>query len=261
MIDRGKVVFERKIEDESEIYLINANGTNEKRIIKIGNWPKWSPDGRRITFTKPIDGYNHVFICNEDGSSLIDLGLGSFSCWSPDGSQISFACPINLGNKYCTSIFIMNNDGSNRRQLTTGYGPGDFSPAWKPDSFQIAYATSSGICAYNLRTNENKILIQEGRSPAWSPDNSKLIFKRKDQNIYISNENGENELFLCSGELPSFSPDGNMVIYSKSSHPKGYVSEASKGHLYIINIDRTNDTELTKSAYLDQSSSWAFEVD
>ena len=64
-------------------------------------------DGSKIVFYSP----NNIYIMNEDGSDLTDLGNADYyrPVISRDGSEILF--------EYGIRLFIMNSDGSGRRQL------------------------------------------------------------------------------------------------------------------------------------------------
>ena len=60
-------------------------------------WPKWSPDGRRITFTEiegcrgeTCGGPSYIAVVNVDGSHKRRLTEGFGSTWSPDGGRIAF---------------------------------------------------------------------------------------------------------------------------------------------------------------------------
>jgi len=38
--------------DTSRIYIVNADGSGEPRILTDGSDPSWSPDGSRIAFSR-----------------------------------------------------------------------------------------------------------------------------------------------------------------------------------------------------------------
>jgi dipeptidyl aminopeptidase/acylaminoacyl peptidase len=73
---------------DGDIYIINANGTDDKLIIRGGSFfsyekPAWSPDGEQIAFFVPTG----LFIANKDGTHIkqvaSDIDWSSSADWSP----------------------------------------------------------------------------------------------------------------------------------------------------------------------------------
>ena len=55
--DKSKIVFESYRDDDPEIYLINSDGSNEKRLtnrIGIDDTPSFSPDGSKVIYFSAI---------------------------------------------------------------------------------------------------------------------------------------------------------------------------------------------------------------
>lgn len=97
--DGRKIAFRRIIGDmNSEIFVADANGTNQTNLTKnwtFEGWPSWSPDGRQIAFAgnRGNAGYQ-IFLMNSDGSDVRLLaateGRGTSPKWAPDGRTIFF---------------------------------------------------------------------------------------------------------------------------------------------------------------------------
>jgi Tol biopolymer transport system component len=141
-----------------DIYVMRADGTGERRLAggRALQWlPVWSPDGRTILFEqfvgippKPsqIDLWNpklvDLYTINPDGSGKRKLARirnepGHCACavWSPDGTKIAYEAEGVRGRP---DIYVMNADGSDRKQLTH-HRARDENPDWSPDGTQIAF--------------------------------------------------------------------------------------------------------------------------
>src|SRR5215217_6071724 len=87
-----KIAFTRTIAGdttESELYVVNADGSNETRLTNtsavLATVPVWSPDGKKIAYLRGIDvdtgrSDRDIYVINADGSnqsSLITVELQS----------------------------------------------------------------------------------------------------------------------------------------------------------------------------------------
>ena len=103
------------------IYVVHADGTELTALVAAAGArnPAWSPDGMSIAY---FDGRG-VNVINADGSGKRFVteakawgGWAGWLTWSPDGTQIAFTS--YTGDK--SDLYIVNTDGSGRRQLTNG---------------------------------------------------------------------------------------------------------------------------------------------
>lgn len=138
--DGRTIVFVRQRGDDQEIYTVDANGLNLHKLtrrINTGNAnvtggqsysPDFSPDSSRI-----------VFIENHDFTRTI--------CPPPPHS-----CRTGTGNT--SDVFVMNRDGSSRREVTTpvqsGYSREGFTAAaFSPDGTQIVALLNGDLYTLN----------------------------------------------------------------------------------------------------------------
>jgi len=127
-----------------ESWLVGVDGKGLKKLAK-GATPRWSPDGKRILFTRiqpAKKGSDEA-----ESTTLVTLELasgkereiveGRFGDWSPDGTQIAFAREgekvPNGGVHPGSKIYIAKADGSDANELSDG----DW-PSWSPDGKAIA---------------------------------------------------------------------------------------------------------------------------
>ncbi len=132
-----RIAFASDRDGNPEIYVINADGSNQTRITdnpEFDSFPSWSPDGRRIAFDSERDGTAEIYVMNADGSNQTNLtnnpAWDSSSSWSPDSSRIAFVSTRD-GSKDLWGIYVMNADGSNPTRLTNNTAS-DYSPSWSP---------------------------------------------------------------------------------------------------------------------------------
>jgi len=147
-----------------DVWAMNADGTQQLNLTRTPaieeTWAQLSPDGQRLTYTRIelqsnaagfLTGRSRRFmIANPDGSEPVPLRaldpnfVDDVASWSPDGKQLAFSAfnvrhPMFFENYL---LFVIDRDGSNLRQLSTG-GTQRF-PSWSPDGKSLFFSISSG---------------------------------------------------------------------------------------------------------------------
>lgn len=137
---------------DDDIYVMDDDGSRRRRLTHnttaLDTNPRWSPDGRKIAFTRYIDKTKsqttaEVFIMNADGTDLKRLThnnvLDTYPSWSPDGDSLAFSGTQN--GRW--EVFVIELATGAIRQLT---GPedgvesvGSAAPDWSPDGRQITF--------------------------------------------------------------------------------------------------------------------------
>ena len=142
--DGSRIAFVRQSDetfdpDVVELYVMNADGSNQVSLTPNDEWQHynadWSPDGTRIVYDRfkwdTRMSESEVYVMDADGSNKINLTNSPDTWdgdpdWSPDSSKIAYTSNRGEG----TDIYVMDADGSNLTRLT-GASP-DKSPDWRP---------------------------------------------------------------------------------------------------------------------------------
>ncbi|MEM7392698.1 MAG: hypothetical protein AAF492_10155 [Verrucomicrobiota bacterium] len=93
--DGQKIVFASLRDADIEIYSMDINGSNQKRLTEsrgIERHPSFSPDGSRIAFTSNRDGNFEIYVMQADGSNPRRVTnhpeRDDFATWHPNGNQL-----------------------------------------------------------------------------------------------------------------------------------------------------------------------------
>jgi TolB protein len=125
-----QIAYSHQLDDGwCDVYLINTDGSGNRKVItKAGN-PVWSPDGKRIAYQSPIEnGSSQIFVANSNGNNQKQL-TSTYSSriwpgWAPDGNYDPKWTPDGKKIVYVSwedenpEIYSMNSDGSNKVRLT-----------------------------------------------------------------------------------------------------------------------------------------------
>ena len=202
--DGKKIAFTSLRDGYSQIYCMNADGSNIERLTDgiMDVMGSWSLDGKRIVFTSGRSGTYDVYVMNADGSHVKRLtdheGDDGWPVFSPDGQKIMFVSDRN--GSY--DVYTMNTDGTGIEQLTNTPEHENF-PQYSPDGKKIVFTsrweTGSEICIMNSDGSNRKVIVTplycivdsmaRHRQkilgyPVWSPDGKEIAFTAVNQ-IYI----------------------------------------------------------------------------
>lgn len=244
----GTIAFVSERDGNSEIYLINMDGTGLTRMTDHPAHdadPAWSPDGERIAFASSRAGNSDIYLMDADGSNLVRLtesGSSSEPSWSADGKKIAFSGRRGGEN----GIFVMSIDGDRANPTRVGFDRGWIDdPAWSPDGERIAFVSDWRMFdfvydLYVMDPDGSRITpliegpfptgdLQFYFQPAWSPGGGKIAVVvcgyawdncYPASSIAIAKADGsELTTLVQTGGFagPAWSPDGSTIAYTSQT--------------------------------------------
>jgi hypothetical protein len=274
---QGKLIFQTS--SGGNIYTVNGDGTNLKRIMDGALDPAWSPDGTKITYAR-WTGQSEICVANADGSAetcLVDANQPLSPQWSPDGTRIVFTRQTGGGTeetKICFGSFCFGQSADTRWKLgmvefkinaegnlynvfsdppCTNHC---FSPTWSSDSRYLAYADGQyGVMRTDTMSNTLWMMYNQNpkvQSPAWSPDGSKIAFQVNQHDhweIYVMNADATNAKPVTQPDPLSFQPVNNVApVWSPDSKQILFVSDRNgKWQFFVVNPDGSSIRQVLKN--------------
>ncbi len=241
---KGKLAFTVRRGDRPEdnfIWIMNADGTGAKEILKRASEPTFSPDGTKIAYYQWTDG---IYVANADGTGakkILGESNAGFLSWSHDGRWIAFSVrPGGSGNIATDAIAP---DGTGRHPITVGW-----SPFWSPDDTQLVLQTcrGSGCGIYRAPSAGGEavpIITDDGGLAAFSPDGKKIVYQKDvdgQKQLFLINADGSGKKQLTSGSAihvsANWSLDGNFIFYRSP--------EGGQWGIWRMNANGTNPVRL-----------------
>lgn len=226
-----------------DIYTMPIAGGKAKNITNSMAWdmqPRFSPDGKQLSFTSDQGGGDNIWVMDSDGSNAYQVTKEKFRLlnnadWSPDGNYLA-------ARKHFTG--------------TRSLGAGEI---W------LYHKSGGSGIKLNSRPNEQKDLGE----PAFTPDGKHILFSRdstpgryfeysKNSNnqIYevyaIDRDTGDIETWI-SGQggavRPTPSPDGKYIAFVRRI--------GGKSALHLLNLESGAEFPVYQGLERDMQETWA----
>jgi TolB protein len=211
--------------DTFDIFTAKPDGSDLKQLTNTQGYDAETTISRngKLAFTSKRDGDLDIYTMDRDGKNVKrltnELGYDGGPFWSYDGKQIVYRAyhpqaekekadyiallKQNLIRPTVLEIWVMNADGSNKRQVTH-LNKASFAPYFFPDGKRIIFASNFAdpkgrdFDLYMIKTDGTgmeRITYNDTFDgfPMFSPDGTKLVFasnrhgaKQGETNIFIA---------------------------------------------------------------------------
>jgi PKD repeat protein len=235
----GQLAFVR----EGRIHLVSTDGTG---VVPVSEGPgdaepAWSPDGRRIAFTRSGGAATGIYVMDADGSNPVQRTTsGRSPTWSPDGVSLAFVCTeredglcsINV-DSVADPVVIWPPTPAPRTSF----------PAWSPDGGRISFTSDyqgydvffdifvvapdgSGLTA--LTSAVHRPHVNEFYQSAWSPDGQRIALVTcpwgfeycSSSVVSVMRADGTAVEWLAAVSgfaRPTWSPDGQAIAFASAN--------------------------------------------
>lgn len=207
--DGAQMAFVRRASGGQELWLVEADGTNERQMTNFGgpawsrlevNRPTWSPDGKTIAFQfnglGSAVGYvnaSRIMLMDVESGRLRELGQGYDPAWLPDGTALIAGRPSSLEDPSIDSwltgagyLAVLDPATGLVQRATAPDLSRVGSPMPSPDGRYVAFQSNrdapgvwpSGIWILDRASAATYLLWRWawGFRGAWSPDSTTLAF-------------------------------------------------------------------------------------
>jgi Tol biopolymer transport system component len=209
-----------------DIFTAKPDGSDLKQLTTTPGYDAETTitrDGKHLVFTSMRDGDLDIYTMDSDGTNVRrltnEIGYDGGPFWSYDGKQIVYRAyhpqtdkdksdylsllKQNLIRPTTLEIWVMNADGSDKRQVTHN-GKANFGPYFFPDGKRVIFASNMddpkgrNFDLYQINvdgTGLERITFNDTFDgfPMFSPDGKKLVFASNrnaktqgDTNVFIA---------------------------------------------------------------------------
>jgi Tol biopolymer transport system component len=264
--DGRKIAFVRRAIDQDRpgIWVMNADGSEQRKLADNGYWPAWLDEGRTVVYVSKVDqAHGEVWTTDINGEGCRKLADGDFNRVRvlPDNRVVFLQDEHVMG---------MNSDGSEQAPLNTLILPGQFHQTafiLSLDGTTFAYHVQNQLWVGSLDGSRLTKVADgfDGRATSFalSPDGTRLAYiitpKGVLPELWAVNTDGSEPILLAKGESEHFadltwSPDGEVMAFTR--RPTG-TATAPSCEIYLAKSDGSELRRLTNNGLHEGDLAWS----
>ena len=231
-----QILFESNRDGNWEIYLMDADGTNQRQLTTDSSDDRrssWHPSEEAILFESNRSGKNELYRLELAGMTVskitsFDQAEPTFASYAPDGQSIATSLKRS---EQISHIVILDHHGSIIKRLTSS-DKRSFYPQWSHHGREIVYFSrketnnqDDEIYRVNVVTGEEHRLTDwptHNFCPSWSRDDRRIVYVTSMETvrpeIYLMDTTGKNPTRLTYNEdgdtLPFWSPTEDKILFT-----------------------------------------------
>ncbi|MCO5382969.1 MAG: TolB family protein [Methanosarcina barkeri] len=204
-------------DEETGLWIINENGSENRRLADDGILIAWNPNDSRLFY---VDDNFGLYSIKVDGTDEAQLSTGSFFrnedvfSFSPDGKSLIFSTINDDG----VNIFLADSTGKNVKLLEEFPGYIIFKPSWSPKGDKIAFVQEDNLYTINPDGSEKNLIASTITDYEWHPSGD-FISLISSGSIFAASSDGSTKTQLTEGDndyrfLEGWSFDGSRLLVS-----------------------------------------------
>jgi Tol biopolymer transport system component len=268
--DGSKVAFVKRTEDQMvpDLWVMNADGSGQRKLADNAYWPAWSSDGQMLIYTSKIgqgvkQRRGEIWVVRVDGTGHRKLTDSDFNRarWLPD-VRVAF---LRDGR-----LYSVNSEGQEQTFLSALNLAGQFhetSFIISPNGTKLAYHSRNRLWIANVDGTQ-AVEISKGfdgapENLAWSPDGTQVVYVRPSMGVlpelWVVNADGTDARMLARGEyehfeFPTWSPDSRTIAFVRRPTGSG---TAELSEIYVVNVDGSGLRRVTDNHFNEGFLAWS----
>jgi Tol biopolymer transport system component len=267
--DGSRIAFARQDENQSDIYVMDRNGSNVTNLTNTEffreEFPVWSPDGSKIAFIYDDGEDRDIYVFDFLDDTVRNLSNDDLDnylpVWSTNGDRLAYTANNDQTTNIKVYDFATQLISVGSEQSFDEITDMDWSPVAEILAFSALANGNSDIFILNLSSGTALNLSRSPEldyGPRWSVDGTVILFWTNEMmNFEIYSISNDTDAGITTNNLtksnynetgPTWSPDDSYIAFT--SNRDGYSDS-----LYVMDSEGSN-VQLVAESALSFTAQW-----